>query len=89
MRKLLGILTVLAVLLAGAAAVMVHAPVGQMAQTGATPPTLKGTLIAVDYLSFAMGFAAGATIMWIYRWRSLPRTLVGIAAAAAGMMMLY
>jgi hypothetical protein len=89
MRKLLGILTVLAVMLAGAAAIMVHAPVGQMAQSGAAPVTLKGAIIAVDYLSFAMGFAAGATIMWIYRWRSLPRTLLGIAAAAAAVMMLY
>lgn len=74
-------------MLAGAAAVVVHAPVGY---SGAgVPATLKGATIAVDYLSFALGFAAGATIMWIYRWRALPRALLGIAAAAAAVMMLY
>lgn len=86
MRKVLGVLAVLAVMLAGAAAVMVHAPVGH---GGAPIDLAKGTTIAVDYLSFAMGFAAGATVMWIYHWRALPRALLGIAAAAAAVMMLY
>lgn len=87
MRKLFGILTVLAVILAGTAAVMVHAPVGYGSATPAA--TFKGAIIAVDYLSFALGFAAGATVMWIYRWRSLPRALLGIAAVAAAVVMLY
>jgi hypothetical protein len=86
MRMLFGILTVLAVLLAGAAAVVLHAPIGRGA---AYIDTAKGTLIAIDYLSFALGFAAGATVMWIYRWRALPRALLGIAAAAAAVLMLY
>ena len=86
MRKLLGVLAVLAVMLAGAAAVVVHAPLGQ---SGVPIDVAKGTIIAVDYLSFALGFAAGATVMWIYRWRALPRALLGIAAAAAAVLMLY
>ena len=88
MRKLLAILSILAVLLAGAAAVMVHAPLGHGGVAFPTAP-LTGATIAIDYLSFALGFAAGATIMWIYRWRALPRALLGIAAAAAAVLMLY
>ena len=86
MRKLFAILSVLAVLMAGAAAVVVQAPIGQ----GAIPiDAAKGAVVAIDYLSFAMGFACGATVMWIYRWRALPRALLGIAAAAAAVLMLY
>lgn len=86
MRKVLAVLSIAAVILACVAAVIVHAPVGQ---SSAPPANFTGTTIAVDYLSFAMGFAAGATIMWIYRWRALPRLLLGVAAAAATVMMLY